>query len=129
MRPAIVLPWKYLAQCNHRLMPVIRKTPRGMKAMLITAPTYRAAKGNAEYAIRQQWKGSPLSGPIQLVALCYFPDHRKRDASNYIKLVEDALSGIAYKDDSQIHRSVWELAGYDKDNARIEITVTPLEAA
>lgn len=122
MRPAIVIPWAFVAQANHRLMPVVRAG----RARLITAPEYRQAKESAELSIKRQWKGSMLSGPLQLVARCYFPDRRKRDAINYSKMLGDAMSGIVYEDDSQVHRETWELAGIDRGNARIEITVTPL---
>lgn len=125
MRPAIVLPWRFIAQANHRLMPVLR----GGRARVITSPEYRQAKESATLSIRRQWKGSKLAGPLQLVARCYFPDKRKRDSSNYAKMIEDAMSGIAYDDDSQIEDSRWIKAGYDKENPRIEITVAPLESA
>ena len=52
------------------------------------------------------------------------PDRRKRDAGNYRKLLTDALSGIAYDDDSQLVREVWLLGGVvHKDLARVELLV------
>lgn len=127
MRPAIVLPWHFVAQCNHRLMPVLRWIKGKPKAMLITAPEYRLAKQGAEYQIKRQWKGSKLGGNLELRARCYFPDRRKRDSSNYTKMIEDAMSEIVYGDDSQLVKSTWELAGIDRENPRIEITITPLD--
>jgi Holliday junction resolvase RusA-like endonuclease len=122
MRPLIVIPWKFLAQCNHRLMPVIR----GNKARLITAAGYREAKERAEWHIKKHWKGQPLTVPVQLEARCYFPDRRKRDAGNLSKMVLDAMSGIVFDDDSQVEDERWIKAGYDKRDPRIEVSVLPL---
>ncbi len=125
----IVLPWKLVRHDNHRLMPA-RPRKGQYTARLITAPEYREAKLGAEYTIKQQWKGQePLHGAIALTARCYFPDKRKRDAGNYRKLITDAMSGICYSDDSQLEDERWIKAGYDKANPRVEITITPLEAA
>jgi len=40
--------------------------------------------------------------PIIVQVVYYFPDNRKRDVSNYDKILLDALSGVLYVDDSQI---------------------------
>jgi crossover junction endodeoxyribonuclease RusA len=50
----------------------------------------------------------------------YFPDNRRRDCSNYEKGLLDALSGLLYKDDSQLQRVILEKF-IDKDNARTEV--------
>ena len=52
----------------------------------------------------------------------YFPDNRRRDVTNYDKSPIDALSGIAFKDDSQIQECM--LKKYvDKSNPRTEIDI------
>ena len=122
--PTIILPWKFCAQANHRLMPVIR----GGRAIVITAPPYRQAKESAELSIKRQWRGLPaLTVPVSLHARCYFPDRRKRDAGNLGKMLGDALSGIVYEDDSQVYRETYERAGIDKSNPRVELTIHPIE--
>lgn len=127
--PVITIPWKFLALSNHRLMPVVRWIDRAPKAVLITAPDYRQAKESAEYHIKSQWRGmDKLTGPLQLVALCYFPDRRKRDSVNISKMVCDAMSGLVMEDDSQIEDERWIKAGYDKAEPRVEITLTQLVA-
>ncbi len=119
----IVLPWAFCAQANHRLMPVVR----GGRARLITAPEYRQAKESAELSIKRQWRGRAiLTAPLAVVARCYFPDRRKRDASNLSKMLGDAMSGIVYEDDSQVHRETYERSGIDRENPRVVITITPL---
>lgn len=102
-------------------MPVVRAG----RARLITAPEYRVAKQGAEYAIKSQWKGQPMTVPVELVALVYVPDRRVRDNSNLSKLLLDSMSGIVYVDDSQVEDERWIKAGIDRENPRVEITVTP----
>lgn len=124
--PVITVPWKFCAQANHRLRPIVVKgRPR-----LSTNPEYSIAKQGAEYHIKAQWRGRMVTDiPLQLVARCYFPDKRKRDASNLSKLILDAMSGIVFEDDSQVEDERWIKAGYDKTDPRIEITLLPLDAA
>lgn len=105
---------------NHRLTPA----RIGKAVRLITAKAYRQAKADAEGSLVLQWRGPKLSGDIALSARAYFPDARKRDAGNYRKLITDALSGIAYTDDSQLARETWERAGIDRDNPRVDLTIT-----
>lgn len=63
-----------------------------------------------------------LEGDVSLTAMVYFPDKRRRDLSNVIKVMEDSLVGITYRDDSQIHRL--ELHKFvDRGNPRVEITI------
>lgn len=112
----LVFPWSCVMHDNHRLMPA--------RGRLITSPVYRNAKAFAVMVAIGGWRGrKPLSGDVVLVADCWFPDKRKRDAGNYRKLITDALSGIVYDDDAQLVREVWERAGYDKAEPRIIVTV------
>jgi Holliday junction resolvase RusA-like endonuclease len=43
----------------------------------------------------------PLKGDLDVTIRFHFCTHRKRDLDNMNKIVLDALSGIAWKDDSQ----------------------------
>jgi len=84
----------------------------------------------------------PIEGPVSLKVDCLFEpprswskkrhreaiegacNHiRKPDADNVGKLVSDALTGIAYKDDAQVAELVIRKA-YDVEN-RIEIQISP----
>lgn len=49
----------------------------------------------------------------------------KPDISNYIKLIEDALNGVVYKDDSQIVEL--EAKKFYSNNPRVEIQVKELK--
>lgn len=122
-RVTLVLPWGAVAHDNHRLIPA--------RGRLIANPTYANAKATAETLLLAQFRAARakrFAGRVQLVAVAYFPDARKRDAGNYRKLVTDALSGIAYDDDAQLWREVWERGGVDRDRPRVEITLSEYAA-
>lgn len=123
--PTITIPWRFVQHDNHRLMPA-RPRQGQYTARLITAPEYRAAKEAAEWVIKGQWRNEKLRGGLVLVARCFFPDNRRRDAGNYRKLCTDAMSGICYDDDAQLESETWQKAGIDKTNPRVEISITPL---
>ena len=123
----LTLPWDAVMHDNHRFIPV--KMGKGPKAALrlIASPEYREKKQIAEARFMAQCHGQPkLEGELKLHARCYFPDRRKRDSGNYRKLITDALSEIAFADDSQLVSETWEKAEIDRERPRIEIT---LEAA
>lgn len=118
---ALVVPWQYVMHDNHRLMPI----RMGKNARLATAPAYREAKAKAAETLADQWGVRlRLSGYVAITGVVFMPDRRKRDAGNYRKLLTDALTGIAYEDDSQLVREVWELGGVvPKDQARVELII------
>lgn len=118
----LTVPWEFVCHDNHRLMPA----RIGKAVRLITAPAYRVAKAGAEIMLKKQWRELPLSGAVMLIGRVFVPDRRKRDAGNYRKLITDALSGIAYDDDAQLEHETWIKAGVDRDNPRVEITITPM---
>lgn len=55
----------------------------------------------------------PKEGKLRLEVDYYLPDKRGRDWDNIGKTVSDALNGIAYVDDSQIHQA--EIRFFDTD--------------
>jgi Holliday junction resolvase RusA-like endonuclease len=87
----------------------------------------RALKEKYQWEARAQWKGKPLTGEVRVhITLC-FGTKCRADWDNFHKLSMDALSGIAYEDDSQIKQATVALA-YDKQRPRIEIAVSPLQS-
>lgn len=84
----------------------------------------KALKAAYQWEAKSQWKGKPLAGDIELSITLYFGTKRKADLDNFNKLSLDALTGIAYEDDSQIAALTLKRA-YDKQKPRIEVTVAP----
>ena len=64
----------------------------------------------------------PIEGNVDLDITYYFPDKRRRDVTNYDKSPIDALSGIAFVDDSQVQTCVLRKF-IDKDNPHTEIII------
>jgi crossover junction endodeoxyribonuclease RusA len=88
-------------------------------------PEGKRLKWEYQLEARAQWKGKPLKGEVRMHVMLYFGTKRRADWDNFHKLSCDALSGIAYDDDSQI-RQVTVMLAYDKQKPRIEIAVAPL---
>lgn len=63
----------------------------------------------------------PLSGPVVLSLTIYRP-RKAGDLSNRIKVLEDALNGIAFEDDSQVVE-IHARREDDKDNPRVVVRV------
>ena len=53
----------------------------------------------------------------------YFPDNRRRDTHNGLKILLDALEGILYKDDKCVLPRIQDFQ-VDKNNPRVEIEIT-----
>lgn len=67
-----------------------------------------------------------IAGPVVLSLALYLPDHRRRDCENIQKAIQDALNGIAYEDDSQVHEWHGRIA-FDKANPRAVVTLASVE--
>jgi crossover junction endodeoxyribonuclease RusA len=70
----------------------------------------------------QQWKKKILENNIKIKVNLYFKDKKRRDIDNWHKLSLDALTGIVWKDDSQIFEMTIK-KNIDKNNPRIEIEI------
>ena len=66
----------------------------------------------------------PFTGTIRVEIYLYFVDKRKRDIDN-IKSLIDALTGVCWKDDSQIYELVVRKY-HDKENPRAKIIIQRL---
>lgn len=81
-------------------------------------------KENCATVARLFWKARPpLDGDVAMVGTVYL-NHRSRDLTNAVKLMEDSLKGICYHDDKQVaHLDLRRK--YDRGDPRVEFTVGP----
>jgi crossover junction endodeoxyribonuclease RusA len=86
----------------------------------------KAIKEAYQWEAKSQWRGAPIADDLDVSIRFYFKTKRRRDLDNQNKLVLDALTGIAYEDDSQIS-ALHLFRDLDPTSPRIEIAVTPLD--
>jgi Holliday junction resolvase RusA-like endonuclease len=116
--PTIRIPFGALVPDNRRLIPG--------RGRLISSARYRVALDAVHSIAKATWKRRELlAGPVRLEARFWLPDRRKRDISNFVKLLGDGLSGVVYFDDQQIEHETLIKCGLDRQQARVEITVMP----
>ena len=53
----------------------------------------------------------------------FMPDKRKRDPTNLLKGLLDALEGVVYGDDKQIDALSWRKVAVDRESPRVEINI------
>lgn len=64
--------------------------------------------------------GILLSCKVVVTVKIHFPDNRRRDSQNFLKIVYDAFTGILWEDDSLIvEEHIYKYI--DKKNPRIEL--------
>ncbi len=117
----IVLPWKCLVADNAR---------HGLsRGRIILTERYRLALSAASALASQQWNAQRrerLRDKVSLTVTLHEPDKRRRDISNYLKLICDSLVCTAFVDDSQIDRVTVHRGPLDRFNPRAEIDVADL---
>ena len=67
-----------------------------------------------------------FEGPVDVQFRIVFPTRRQTDPHNYMEVILDGLEGVAYLNDQQARTGGWCLVGYSKDEARIEVIVSPV---
>jgi Holliday junction resolvase RusA-like endonuclease len=118
----LVVSWACIASDNDHV-GIIGKANRERRRRYVQALAAFRAR------LQEQYSGPPTSGPVAVDALIYFPDERARDCMNIGKILGDALKGVIVTDDRwKVVRDARQRAGgIDRDEPRVEITVTPLE--
>lgn len=61
-----------------------------------------AYKGEIIWAAKEAMRGADLMGRTKVTLEFFFNNKRRRDLDNCIKLLLDSMTGIVYKDDSDI---------------------------
>lgn len=70
----------------------------------------------------QHWSKQEKGIWLYMDMVFYFPDRRRRDSHNCLKVLLDALESIVYVDDMYVMPRIQSVE-YDKDNPRVEISV------
>lgn len=123
--------------------PRAGKTRRG-KTVLYDPKKSRDFKTYVKLSASQHAPKNPLQGPIHLEVSIFRPIPKsfskkktakaearllrpttKPDSSNYVKLIEDALNGVIWKDDSQIVSLV--VHKFYSQKPRVNIRVNEIE--
>lgn len=118
LHPVILtIPFAALASVNGRTIPVGNRQ--------ILSPEYRKALTDARLLVAKQWRGPAWTSEASLTIRFYWPDARRRDETNYVKLLEDALMPRAVVDDAQITDTRTIRAGVDPRRPRAELELIP----
>lgn len=76
-------------------------TVRGRRVLSAEGKRFKASV--VAHVLSQGRPAKPLAGRLRLEVLVYPPDRRRRDLSNLVKAVEDALTAAGvWEDDSQV---------------------------
>lgn len=115
----VTLPWGVLTPDNRRFYPgrghvLTARYRQGKKAVYLLA----VAQTNAPRPV------FPLEA-VEVGLVFFVPDKRRRDPTNLLKGLLDALEGAVYSDDKQIEALAWRKA-LDRDNPRVEVAISLL---
>lgn len=104
---------------------IYRASCRGRFPTTYLTPEGKAIKEQYQWEAKSQWTFPVLECELQVTATFYMQSQRRFDLDNANKLWMDALTGIAYKDDSQVKKLtlIW---AYNKHSPHIEIDVVAL---
>lgn len=93
------------------------------KPKLILSEEYRNAKEAVQWEIHSQFRGEiRTEDGLTVNILQYFSDNRRRDIDGYIKMILDAMTGVVYKDDSQIEElNVVKIKDHDEFLIQIQV--------
>lgn len=102
-------------------------TVRGRRVLSLEGRRYKAAAGGmAAIRANEQKFQVPPQARLALSLRLHFQSNKRRDISNCVKLVEDALSEALGFDDCRVDRLLVERVRQDKAGARCEVTLEVL---
>lgn len=101
--------------------------PKGHKrAVVVVSDEAKAYRNLVGWEARQQGLRKPVHGLVALTIRLIPANRVCMDLDNALKVVIDALKGIAYIDDAQVRRIVAERADPD-GSARLEIEIADFQ--
>jgi len=71
----------------------------------------------------QSWEMQKKGVWLYIDLVFYFPDRRRRDSHNCLKVLLDTLESIVYQDDMYVMPRIQSVE-YDKEDPRVEMRVT-----
>lgn len=80
----------------------------------------------ARIEARSQYQGESLKGRLKVVYEIFFPDNRRTDLDNRLKIMSDSFEGIIFVNDSQIDELTIKRK-FDKKIPRVEVSVEEIE--
>ena len=123
---------RIVAQCSIPGEPAAKQRPRWSKKSrsFYTPPETQAREETIGLLVRSQMRDLFVDAlyAYGLRVAFYVQDGKKKDVDNMLKLVSDAVNGIVWKDDSQVH----EVMGWRREDAvapRTEILIYRLNMA
>jgi crossover junction endodeoxyribonuclease RusA len=124
MTPRLVLP---LPPSQNQIYQVVRRGRRGGRALIALTPqavAWRAAARTHAQAWAAQVGWRPTTHTKVKVAIwVWWPNPRRRDPANLLKLLLDALEGVVYDDDRWALPQIVDFA-VDPQAPRVELAVT-----
>ena len=105
--------------------PIPKQRPRVVRGRAYTPKPTREYERKVGFCARQA-RVRMSAGPFSVKISLYFSDFRRRDIDNCAKAILDALTGIAWVDDSEVDQ-LSVCRGFDRDNPRAEITIKRLK--
>ena len=126
----LLLPWSLLVSDNERKEPYLVHEGGKPHARMRLTKRYREAKAKIEQLARGKLGvvAAAADVELELTAKVWVPggSYSRNDVCNFGKGVHDALEGIVYVNDNQLHATHWLRAGVDVDAPRAELTIAPL---
>jgi len=100
-----------------------------MRGRILLTSKYRRALHRAKAMLLADYDGELMAGPLELVAIFHMPDLRRRDPTNYLKIICDSLVGTVIEDDNWkcLGRVVIECQHVDRENPRVNLHIINLE--
>lgn len=96
---------------------------------LLLSRRYRDAKAALHLHLLAQarrQKAHPLDGRVRLRGVVVWPDNHRRDMTMFVKVLHDALEGVAYHDDVQIWDYAYVRGENDRASPRVELVIEAL---
>lgn len=125
---SLVVPWSHLCSDNDKESGrVLTRGGRQVPGKVLT-PRYKASKANIRsHAADVAGEVDPVEDePLAIEVRVWLPPARRNDPLNFGKVIHDALEGVVYANDNQLHRIEYQRAGVDIDAPRAEVTITRL---